>query len=307
MVFMQHGLAVGFWMTAASIIGVWLLVTGALKEVYGVPMIVIVPILLVTTILCKATASIGFLFIGIAVLFAVKWSKTALPLYLLIAVAPTYMYVRASGMVDGTWLVEKATETFGEDRAESLAVRINAENTLSAHALDRPWFGWGRWDPNHPGKPPWMVYDDETGRRLAIPDGMWIITFAVNGISGVFWLTASILIAPLLLRKRMGPQWWGHPMAAPAAACAVMLTLHMIDNLLNAMINPIFICAIGGLCALGTRVAQPAVQLPPRGYPMMPRGGGGMARPVAPAANPPRRPVAVPPPMSVPGSVHAGR
>jgi hypothetical protein len=308
MVFMQHGLAVGFWMTAASIIGVWLMVTGALKQVWGVPMIVVVPILLVTTILCKATASIGFLFIGIAVLFAMKWTKTAIPLYLLVAVAPVYMFVRASGTVDGTWLVEKATETLGEDRAESLAVRINAENTLSAHALDRPWFGWARWDPNNPGKPPWMVYDDETGRRLAIPDGMWIITFGVNGFSGVFWLTTSILIAPLLLRKRMGPQWWGHPMAAPAAACAVMLTLHMIDNLLNAMINPIFICAIGGLCALGTRVTQPAMQMP-RGYPMMPRGG--MQRPMGPAANAnanaPRRPIAVPPPISMPRSTSAAR
>ena len=103
----------------------------------------------------------------------------------------------------------------------------------------------------------------------------------------------------------MGPQWWGHAMAAPAAACAVMLTLHMIDNLLNAMINPIFICAIGGLCALGTRVAQPMAQS--RGYPMMPRGG--MQRPMGPAAaaNAPRRPITVPPPMSVPRSVQAGR
>lgn len=309
MVFMQHGLAVGFWMMAASVIGVWLLVTGSLKEVWGVPMIVIVPILLVTTILCKATASIGFLFMGIAVLFAMKWTKTAIPLYVLIAIAPAYMFLRASGAVDGTALINYTTQTLGEERAQSLETRINAENKLSAHAMDRFWFGWAKWDPINPGKPPWMVYDDETGRRAAIPDGMWIITFAVNGLSGVFWLTASILIAPLLLRKRMGPQWWDHPMAAPAAACAVMLTLHMVDNLLNAMINPIFICAIGGLCALGTRAAQAVPQ--PRGFQVVPRGG--MQRPmgVVPAAaaagNAPRRPVAVPPPMSMPRTTSAAR
>jgi hypothetical protein len=86
----------------------------------------------------------------------------------------------------------------------------------------------------------------------------------------------------------------------------------MIDNLLNAMINPIFICAIGGLCALGTRVAQPVAQQP-RGYPGMPYGGGGggggggTQRPEGPAAKPPRMQNAVPTTMSRPRSTPAAR
>src|SRR4051794_19272701 len=37
-VFMQSGLAVAMWMTSASLVGVWLWVTGALKKVWGMPM-----------------------------------------------------------------------------------------------------------------------------------------------------------------------------------------------------------------------------------------------------------------------------
>jgi hypothetical protein len=126
-----------------------------------------------------------------------------------------------------------------------------------------------------------MVYDEDTGKRGAIPDGMWVITMGVDGLSGLLSLTTSILLPVVLLRKRVGPQWWAHPMAAPAAACAVLLTLHMIDNLLNAMVNPIFICTIGGLVALDTR--QPA-PVQPRGFPVQP--------PRQPQG---RRPTAVPP------------
>jgi hypothetical protein len=40
----------------------------------------------------------------------------------------------------------------------------------------------------------------------------------------------------------------------------------MADNLLNAMVNPIFICTIGGMAALGVR----AVQAQPRGFAAQP-------------------------------------
>jgi hypothetical protein len=257
MVFMQHGLAVGFWMAAASLIGVWLLVSGSLKQIWGIPLLVAVPVLMMTTILCKSAAGIGFMFIGIGVLFSMKYLKTALPLYVLVLIPPSYMYLRTTGIVTGEWAVDTATRILGEDRAQSLSYRINAENIMVAHALDHKNFGYGRWDPLHPKRPGWMVYDEETGKQAAIVDGMWVLTLCINGMFGLVSLTLLVLTPPLLLRWRVPPRWWAHPMAAPAAVLAVMLTLHMCDNLLNAMLNPIFICAGGGLAALGARVAQP--------------------------------------------------
>jgi hypothetical protein len=280
MVFMQHGLAVGFWMTAATLVGIWLLVSGAMKKLCGIPLMVIVPVLFVTTILCKSSAGIIFLMMGISALFAIKWTKTALPLYCLILIAPMYMGLRASGIVTGEWGIEKVRETMGDERAHSIWTRINAENLLSEKAMESPAFGHGRWNPKNPRKPPWMVYDEETGKNKVIVDGMWILTMAINGLSGVVAMTLTILLPAMTLRFRVPPKWWLHPMASPASACAVMLTLHMADNLLNAMINPMFICAIGGLVAVGVTGAhaasQPAGQAVPRQMP--------------------RRPIAVPPP-----------
>ena len=37
---------------------------------------------------------------------------------------------------------------------------------------------------------------------------------------------------------------------APAGALAILLGLYMLDNLLNAMINPIFMVAAGGITGL---------------------------------------------------------
>lgn len=289
MVFMQHGLAVGFWMTAASLMGVWLMVSGSLKQIWGIPMIVIVPILIVTTILCKSAAGVLFLFIGVAALFGVKWTRTALPIYCLVAIAPLYMFLRTTGIVDGTWLLETATEVWGPERAQSLETRIKSENALTANAMKKWKFGYGRWDPNSKNGPAWMPRNEETGKKMAIPDGMWVITMGVDGLSGVCALTLSILMPVLLLRTRVPPRWWAHPMAAPAAACAVLLTLHMADNLLNAMINPIFICCIGGLCVLGTQQRQPQ----PRGYAAQPQQPQrGMRRPMPMNARPSGMPVA---------------
>ena len=262
MVFMQHGLAVGFWMTAASLIGIWLLATGAMRTLLGVPMMFIVPVLVATTILCKSAAGVGFLLLGVAVLFTIKWTRTALPLYCLIALPPAYMVLRTTGEVTGESAVELATSIFGEERAQSLEYRLDAENVYSAHAMNRPLFGYGRWDPDNKSRPPWMVFNEETGKKEAVVDGMWLLTFAVYGLAGLISVTAVVLLPPLLLRGRVPPQWWAHPMAAPAAAVAVLLALHMADNLLNAMVNPVFIMAVGGLSALGARGAAYAAAEP---------------------------------------------
>ena len=277
-VFMQHGLAVGFWMTAASLIGVWLLVSGAKKHVMGIPMLFVVPVLIVTTILCKSAAGIGFLFAGVCALFAIKWTKTAIPLYCLIAIAPVYMVTRTTGTVTGETAIKTATDVFGPERAQSLEYRANAENLLTARALERRWFGWGRFDPAT-GKAAWQVRDPITKRNVAA-DGMWVLTLSINGIVGVVALTTVVLLPPLLLRGRVPPGWWGHPLAAPGAACAILLTLHMADNMLNAMVNPIFIVAIGGLAALGAR-------------------GAAQVAPAQAAMQRARRPV-MPPPRNVP-------
>lgn len=296
MVFMQHGLAVGFWMTAASLMGVWLWQTGSMRRLGGAKAGGLVASVVVTTVLCKAMAGLMFLLMGLGTLYWMRNARNAIPLCILLAVAPLYMVLRASGMVTGEYAVRVATSIFGEERAQSLDFRLNAENLLTKRALEAPFFGWGRWDPEDTHRPKWRVYDEETGKDLAVTDGMWVITMGTCGLVGLASATLVVLMPAVLLLRRVPPGYWAHPIAAAPAALAVLLTLHMMDNLLNAMLNPVYVVAIGGICALGgsasTAMARSPVAVPAYGASSPPRPGPAVGRypqsprPVAPAPRP---------------------
>ena len=67
-------------------------------------------------------------------------------------------------------------------------------------------------------------------------------------------LTITILLPALILWRRVPLKYWHHPLVAPAAAMALLLITHMIDNLLNGMVNPIFMLALGGISAIGPAI-----------------------------------------------------
>jgi hypothetical protein len=264
MVFMQHGIACAMWMTTTSVVGVWLWMSGALKKLFHVPMYLLVPPLVMTAILCKSAGALILLVVGLGTFCWIQWFKNALPLLVLILFIPAYVGLRASALWSGENLVEAATVLFSEDRARSLQVRLDAENLLTQKALEQPAFGWGRWNRNR-------VYD-EKGKDLAVTDGTWVIVLGQTGFTGLGAITTAILLPALLYWRRCPTYWWMHPMAAAGAAFSVLLPLHMVDNLWNAMLNPIFVLIIGGLMALGAgaRRVQPRTYTRPAG-PAMPR------------------------------------
>src|SRR5215212_5815302 len=65
MVFMQHGIACAMWMTAAAIVGVWLWLTGALKDVFGVPISILAPMLALTAAMCHSAGALMLLIAGL--------------------------------------------------------------------------------------------------------------------------------------------------------------------------------------------------------------------------------------------------
>jgi hypothetical protein len=239
---------------------------------------------------------------GLGALFWIRWFRNAFPLLVLMAVPPVYMYQRASGNWDGEWLKATAAAVFGEERGHSLATRIDAENKLTEKALrpappDPPcdtWFGRGKWDPLDPGRAPWRIYDeyykkDANGvdmlvrRDMAPTDGLWVITLGTYGLIGLISLTVTVLLPALLLWRKVPLRFWDHPMAAAAAAASVMLVLHMSDNLLNAMVNPIFILALGGISGIGPSIRK-AWQAQARGFAPVYPPGYAAAAPAGPAA-----------------------
>jgi hypothetical protein len=63
-------------------------------------------------------------------------------------------------------------------------------------------------------------------------------------------MTLAILTPVILFIRQYPVQTWSHPMVAPAAALSVIVAIYMVDNLLNAMINPIFLVIAGGISGL---------------------------------------------------------
>ena len=272
MVFMQHGLAVGMWMAVTALVGIWLWMTGTLRRLWNVPVGWFALPLLVTAILCRSTGATVCLLAGLATLAWIKYVRNALPLLCLIALVPAYMLLRAGGVWSAGDMTSLASTAFSEKRVQSLQTRVVAEDLLVEKAMHRPAFGWGRWSRQEPARAPWRIYDDR-GKDVAPTDGMWVIVLGQSGLVGLTTITLTALLPPLLYRRRVPPAWWSHPLAAPGAALAVLLALHMIDNLLNAMLNPIFVLAIGGLSALGQTAAAPQPVAAPAPATAAPPGG----------------------------------
>jgi hypothetical protein len=114
------------------------------------------------------------------------------------------------------------------------------EDLLVAKAFGRPMLGWGGWGRNR-------VYDEE-GHDLSVTDGMWVIIFGVSGLVGlVAWISTLLLPAWMTLKHCARRNSWTDPSNAVLQFAAVVLGLHAIDCLANAMPNPIYYLFAGGL------------------------------------------------------------
>jgi len=265
--FMNSGLMLAMWMTSATLCGIWLWATGSLTQLGKLKMYWAVPILFLTTVLCRSSGAIGLMLGGTAILFTCRWFRTAVPLLCLLVVPPVYSWARASGAWDGSDAVNLAGSVLEPARAQSLRFRFKNENMLAEKALEQPWFGWGRWGRSR-------IYD-EWGKDITTTDGLWIITFGQTGLVGLIAVTSIYLLPALLLWKRHPVAEWSTPRGAAVAVLTLILLLYAVDNLLNAKINPICALCMGALNGLMYIPATELAVIP--------------AAAVAAAAMPPRR------------------
>jgi hypothetical protein len=93
------------------------------------------------------------------------------------------------------------------------------------------------------------------GQRTKITaDGMWLIALVANGLFGLTTLFAALILPPMAMARKLKPVHWRHPAVAPTAAVAVVVLLFAIDNLFNAMINPLFLLGAGGLVSTAASI-----------------------------------------------------
>jgi hypothetical protein len=242
MVFMQHGLMVGMWMTSATLCAVWLWRTGAVKALGRLPMSLASWTLAGTTLLCKSSGAIGLLLLGLAALFMNRFTRSGVLLAVIVLITPAYMLARTGGWWSGEQLIDLAM-MLDEERAASIMVRLDNEEQLIDKASQKPWFGWGGW-----GR--WRITDEGTGEDLTKSDGMWIITRGERGMVGLVSMTVIVLLPFALLLRRVPAKRWGEPLFAAPVALVMLAVLWSIDNLLNAMFNPVYVLAIGGVAGL---------------------------------------------------------
>jgi hypothetical protein len=274
-VFLIHGLAVGAFMMAATLVGIWLWQTGTVKSLWGIPIEWLVGALFVTFILTRSTGAYGLLAIGIALLFIAKNLRTAVPVFLLIAGIAAYLYVNAeSGTYVADQLVEALSRFLPEDRVSSLKFRFDNEEILSDRAREKITFGWGGYGRSLILKP--------DGTPQTIPDSLWINAFGQNGTVGLVSLyTAMLLPTFSLFWMRYPARLWANKKVAASAVIALITLLYMVDCLVNAMINPIYILAAGGIAGLVLKrerinkktapIAAPRRMLPSRRFIVQPR------------------------------------
>lgn len=246
-VFMQHGLMVGMWMMAATLVGIWLWKTRVLRQFWGIPMPYVVITLIITLFLVKSTGAYVYLLAGVVILFIARWFRTAVVLLLLMASILFYLYLGSSGNLNGDRVVSWAATIFNEERAHSLEFRIDNEEILSEKAREQPIFGWGGWGRAR-------VYEENWAGELVditATDSLWIITFGNHGYVGLISLTTAMLLPVIIFCcGRYPAKYWSHRQVAPAAVIAVVVVLYMLDCTLNAMLNPVFTLACGGISGL---------------------------------------------------------
>jgi hypothetical protein len=168
--------------------------------------------------------------------------RTYLLVYVMCAVPIGYMLARSVGGWKGDNVVAAVQRYFGDERAQSMEFRFNNETLLLDRAAEHRAFGWGL-----TGK---FLILKEDGTIESVPDGLWVIAIGTTGLFGLFSLYGALLLPLVLLGRRIRAEAWGGALFVGPSVMAVLIAMHAIDNLINAMINPLFILALGGLTGL---------------------------------------------------------
>ena len=241
-IFFATGLELGMWMTAVSLTVVWLWKSGSLTRLGTYPVgSLILPILVVTTVMCRSTGALLLMTSGLSTLWLCTRFNSKLFMWALLLVAPLYYAVRIPNYWTGEDFANLVRTYLGEERAHSFEYRLENENLLAGKAMERPVWGWGGWGRNR-------VFD-ASGRDVSFTDGMWVINLGVHGLVGLVAWTAVLLLPSYLFLIRYPVRSWATPEVAPLAILATLLGIYIIDCLMNAFPNLVYGVTTGGLIA----------------------------------------------------------
>ena len=244
-VFLASGLELGWWMCCASLCAYSLWASGSVRRIFGLPMSTLTLALTLVTVACKSTGALVQIGLGFLLIQACRWSRSTVLIWGLMLIGPIYCAGRPAGLLSGDTIVSCCSVVFDGDRMQSLGYRCIMEEVLMRAGNQRPIFGWSRNGGYNPV--------DQYGKQAAVTDGYWILVFCNTGNVGLVSMNLMLLIPTALFLRRHHPRTWSEPDVAPQVAIAFILPLYLIDNLSNAMLNPIYAICMGSLtgCSIG--------------------------------------------------------
>lgn len=240
-VFMQHGLMVSLWMAVATTAAYWQWRSGKIRHIMNMPISIITILLGITTFLCKSANGWIMLTIGCCSYHFTKKSFSTKIFNGLLLVFPFYVLLRITGALS----VSSITDFFGRfldsQRVQSLGVRLLQEDLFVAKTIERINFGWGGFGRGWP--------KDPINGDLLIPmiDSQWLITFNYHGLFGIFFLGTAMLLGPWVLLRLQKKKYIFDGGYIIPVLISLIVVMYMIDNLVNAMLNPIYIMLSGSL------------------------------------------------------------
>ncbi len=234
-VFLNHGLVVSFFMmtTVVAAATLWRLRVRMNRFSPAANVSYLGAVL----VLCKSAGALvyGALLVPLVTLSRPKvMMRVAL---LLGCFALAYPLLRMADLVPTHVMLETAAMV-SEERAGSLGTRFTQEEALLTRALERPWFGWGRWGRNR-------IFTEES-KDFSITDGHWIITFGVLGVFG-FIAEFGLLVWPIF-RAASALRFTQTPNEGIClGALALIVAINVIDLLPNGWLTPWSWLLVGAL------------------------------------------------------------
>jgi len=247
MVFLYHGIWVGFFMFMAvmAALGLWKATRKPKWILSAIWLFLILGISrnLGATAICILLSSL-FLFTGPRFQATFAASIALLVLF--------YPGSRQANLIPTHQIVSVAAFV-SENRAQSLEFRIENEDLLLARAFQKPLFGWGLYSRE-------QIFD-EFGRRISISEGRWIQIIGQSGWFGYIALF-SILVFPVLFlcakRTILKP-------TPETFALTLIITGNLIYMIPNSTLTPIGCLVFGSLAGFLYTVGEsPASSVPAR-------------------------------------------
>ena len=234
MVFVGHGLGLAFWMSTCILAAVALL-KNKIRSTILSP-VVVVCYLFVVLMFCKTWSAAAYAVLGMFFILKLRPSTQVKWSFIIAAIVILYPIAKVNEVIPEKEIISTISQ-YNPARAQSLEFRFQNENEMLAHALEKPFFGWGSWGRNR-------IYSKWDGRDLSVTDGRWIAELGTNGWMG-FLFYYAILLTPLYYALKTFKYIKEPKDQVFFATLAVILMICIIDSIPNTGMGPMHLFLAG--------------------------------------------------------------